>query len=159
MAAKRIRRILIYLSLPLLLSIQMTGIGFSQSVATEEKAPEIRLGKIDFSVRELESTPSPLKMLEVHIEVFNRSRRTTAPPNSIKLVMVPKEVTYPEGFAAAGFNPSQEETILTVPLPPKTGRILIFGLSLPEKIPKSITFEIQINPPEGEKKIVTWEES
>ncbi len=159
MAAKMIRKILIYLSLPLLLSIQMTGIGFSQSVAAEEKAPDIRLGKIDFSVREFESTPSILKMLEVHIEVFNRSRRTTAPPNSIKLVMVPKEVQYAEGSSATGFNPSQEETTLTLPLPPKTGRILIFGLSLPEKTPKSITFEIQINPPEGEKKTVKWEKS
>jgi hypothetical protein len=73
--------------------------------------------------------------------------------------MVPREMQYPGGSPAAGFNPSQEETILTVPLLPNTGRILIFGFSLPEKIPESITFEIQVNPPEGEKKTVKWEGS
>jgi hypothetical protein len=73
--------------------------------------------------------------------------------------MVPTETKYPEGSPAAGFNPAQEETILTVPLLPNTGRILIFGLSLPEKIPESITFEIQVNPPKGEKKTAKWEGS
>ena len=157
--AKLIRKIVIYLFLSLLLSIQARGVGFSQSTAPEEKGPNIRLGKIDFSVREFQSTPSPIRMLEIHIEVFNKSRQTAAPPNSIKLVMVPTETKYPEGSPAAGFNPAQEETILTVPLLPNTGRILIFGLSLPEKIPESITFEIQVNPPKGEKKTAKWEGS
>jgi len=157
--AKRIRKIVIYLALPLFLSIQATGVSFSQSKAPEEKGPNIKFGKIDFSVREIQSAPSPLRMLEIHIEVFNKSRQTTAPPNSIKLVMVPKETKYPEGSPAAGFDLAQEETTLAVPLPPNTGRILIFGFSLPENIPESITFEFQINPPEGEKKTVKWERS
>jgi hypothetical protein len=157
--AKRIRKTFIYLALPLLLSIYTTGVGFSQPTAQEEKIPSIRFGRIDFSVREFQSTPSLLKMLEIHVEVFNKSRETTAPPNSVKLVMVPKETKYPEGSPPAGFEPAQEEATLTVPLPPNTGRILIFGFSLPEKIPESITFEFQINPPEGEKKTVTWQRS
>jgi hypothetical protein len=38
------------------------------------------------------------------------------------------------------------------------GRLGIIGFSMPEEKPESITFEIQINPPDGEKKMVTWEE-
>jgi hypothetical protein len=98
-------------------------------------------------------------MLEIHIEIFNKSRQTTAPANSIKLVIIPKEIRYPEGVSVEGFTPSQEETSLAVPLPPNKGRILILGFSLPEKIPESMTFEIQINPPEGEKKTATWKGS
>ena len=98
-------------------------------------------------------------MLEVHIEILNKSRRITAPPDSIKVVVVPKEIKYPEGASATEFSPTQEETMLTVPLPPNTGRILIFGFALPEKKPESITFEIQVNPPDGEKKTVKWEGS
>jgi hypothetical protein len=48
---------------------------------------------------------------------------------------------------------------LTISLPPNTGRIFIIGLQLPEKKPESITFEIQVNPPDGEKKTVKWEGS
>ena len=156
---KSIRKIVIYLTLSLFLSIQAAGIGFSQSTTQEEKGPNIRFGKIDLSVREIQSAPSPLRMLEIHVEVFNRSRQTTASPNSIKLVMVPKETKYPEGSSAAGFEPAQEESTLTVPLPPNSGRIFIFGFTLPEKVPESITFEFQINPPDGEKKTVKWQGS
>jgi hypothetical protein len=156
--ARRIKKIVIYLSL-LILSILGTEAGFCQPTAQEEKGPNIKFGKIDFSVRQFQSGPSSLRMLEIHIEVFNRSRQTTAPPNSIKLIMVHKETKYPEGSPAAGFDLAQEETTLAVPLPPNNGRILIFGFSLPEKIPESITFEFQINPPEGEKKTVKWEGS
>jgi hypothetical protein len=73
--------------------------------------------------------------------------------------MVPKEIKYLETAPVADFTPTPEEVWLNFPLPPNTGRVLIIGLSLPEKKPESITFEIQINPPEGEKKIVTWEGS
>ena len=130
---------------------------FSQPKVVEEKGPDITLGEITFEVREFQSTPSPLRMLEIHIEVLNRSRSSTAPANSIKVVVVPKEVKYPGGASVPGFNPTQEETILTVPLLPNTGRILIIGFSLPETKPESITFEVQVNPPDGEKKIVKWE--
>jgi hypothetical protein len=134
----------------------VTGAGFSQSKAVEEKGPDIRLGGITFLVRELPSTPSPLRMLEIQVEIFNKSRQATAPPNSIKLVLLPKETKYPEGASGTEFNPGQQETTIAVPLPPNTGRIMTFGFSLPEKIPESMTFEIQINPPEGEKKTATW---
>jgi hypothetical protein len=152
-----IRKAMVCSSALVLLLFLVTGVGFSQSKAVEEKGPDIRLGGISFLVRELPSTPSPLKMLEIHIEIFNKSRQTTAPPNSIKLVLVPKETKYPEGAPRTEFDPGQQETMVAVPLPPNTGRILTFGFSLPEKIPESMTFEIQMNPPEGETKTVKWE--
>lgn len=149
---------IIYLSY-ILTFLSVIGLrnGSSQPIPKGETDPNIKLGEIHFQVRELKSAPSPLKMLEIHIEIFNKSRQTTVPPNSIKLVIIPKEIRYPEGMSVEGFKPSQEETSLSVPLPPNTGRILIFGFSLPEKIPESMTFEIQINPPEGEKKTAMWE--
>jgi hypothetical protein len=154
---KLIRKIIVYSSALIFLQCLATGVGFSQSKAVEERGPDIRLGEINFSVREFQSTPSPLRMLEIHIEIYNKSRQVTAPPNSIKLVLVPKETKYPEGVPGGEFDPGQHETTIAVPLPPITGRIVTFGFSLPEKIPESMTFEIQMNPPEGETKTVKWE--
>jgi hypothetical protein len=154
---KLIRKTVLHSSMPILLIFLATGVVLSQPRPVEEKAPEISFGEITFSVREFKPTTSPLKMLEIHAEIFNKSRRIAAPPNSIMVVVVPKEVEFPEGSPPTEFNPTQEETTLTVPLPPNTGRILIFGFSLPETKPQSITFEIQINPPDGEKKTVKWE--
>jgi len=131
--------------------------GISQPKPEEGKGPDIRLGEVTFGIREIESTPSSIKLLEIHFEVFNRSQRIVAPPDSIKAVVVPKEIKYPEGVSVPEFKPVQEEATLAVPLPPNTGRVLIFGFSLPEKRPESIIFEIQINPPDGEKKTVKWE--
>jgi hypothetical protein len=37
--------------------------------------------------------------------------------------------------------------------------VLIIGFSLLETKLESITFEVQINPPDGEKKTVMWEGS
>ena len=158
--AKSTRKIMTYSSaLFLFLLIQPIGVVLSQPQVAQEKGPYISLGEITFGVREFQSTPSPLKMLEIHIEVLNRSRSSTAPAASIKAVVVPKEVKYPGGASVPGFNPTHEETTLTVPLLPNTGRILIIGFSLPETKPESITFEVQVNPPDGEKKIVKWEGS
>ena len=156
---KLITKAIIYSSVLIFLLFLATRVVLSQPKVVEEKGPEIRLGEITFGVKEFQSTPSPLIMLEIHIEILNRSRSSTAPPNSIKVVAVPKEIKYPGGASIPGFNPTQEETTLAVPLLPKTGRILIIGFSLPETKPESITFEIQMNPPEGEKKIVKWEGS
>jgi hypothetical protein len=156
---KWIGKAIVYSSALIFLQCLVTGVGFSQPKAVEERGPDIRLGEIRFQVRQVASTPSPLKMLEIHIEIFNRSRETTAPPNSIKLALVPIETKYPEGSPRTKFDPGQQETTISVPLPPAAGRILTFGFSLPEKIPDSITFEIQVNPPEGEKKTATWESS
>ena len=143
----------------LVLSLFLVTVGLSQSRAAEVKGPEISLREISFLVRELPTTPSPLKILEIHVEIYNKSRQATAPANSIKLVLVPKETKYPEGTPKTEFDPGPQETTVTVLLPPVTGRIMIFGFSLPEKTPESMTFEIQINPPEGEKKTATWESS
>ena len=153
--ARLTRKTMTYSStLFLFLLLQPIGV-----VLSEVKGPDIRLGEITFGVREFQSTPSPLKMLEIHIEVLNRSRSSTAPTDSIKAVVVPKEVKYPGGASVPGFNPTHEETTLTVPLLPNTGLILIIGFSLPETKPESITFEVQVNPPDGENKIVKWEGS
>lgn len=142
-----------------LLSLFLVTGGLSQSRAAEEKGPEISVKGISFLVRELPSTPSPLKILEIHVEIYNKSRRATAPANSIKLVLVPKETKYPEGGPRTEFDPGQQETTISVPLPPASGLVLTFGFSLPERIPESMTFETQVDPPEGEKKTATWESS
>jgi hypothetical protein len=156
--ARFMTRILIYASiLFLFLLFQVTGKGLSQPKPFEEKGPDIRLGEVTFGVREFQPAPSSLRILEIQIEVLNRSRSSTAPENSIKVVVAPKEIKYPGGASVPGFNPTQEETTLTVPLLPSTGRILIIGFPLPETKPESITFEIQINPPDGEKQTVKWE--
>jgi hypothetical protein len=158
--AKLIKKTTIYGLLSLLfLLFQATGVVLSQPNVVEEKGPDVRLGEITFAVREFPSAPSPLRMLEIRIEVLNRSRSSTAPANSIKAVVVPKEIKFPEGASIPGFNPTQEETTLTVPLPPNSGRLLIIGFSLPETKPESITFEIQMNPPDGEKRVVKWDGS
>jgi hypothetical protein len=121
--------------------------------------PEIRLGEIRFQIREVGSPPSQLRMLEIQMEVLNRNPRATAPPHSIKVVVTPKEIKFPEGASVSEFNLNPEEVSLDLPLPPSTGRVLTIGLQLPEKRPSSITFEIQMNPPDGEKKTATWEGS
>ena len=151
------RKTFFYFSIPFFSLFLVLGEVYSQPMPGEEKGPEIRLGAVTFLVREFESTPSPMQMLEIHIEIFNSSRKIPAPPNSINVIVVPKEIKYPESASGSEFSLPREEVALTVPLSPNTGRILIIGLQLPEKRPESITFEIQVNPPDGEKKTVKWE--
>ncbi len=152
-----IKKIIFYLSLLVLLLFQATGVATSQPKSTDEKGPVIKFGKITFQTREFESAVPPLKMLEVQVEILNESRRSPAPLNSIRVVVVPKEIKFPEGTSAAEFKLTQEEMTIPASLPPNTGRMVIFGFSLPEKKPESITFEVQINPPDGEKSVVKWE--
>jgi len=83
----RRRSINFYLLILILLSSLGVEKGLSQPLSKEESAPQIRLENVTFQVREIESTPSPLKILEVHVEILNRSQRLTAPPNSIKAVV------------------------------------------------------------------------
>lgn len=154
---KWVRKNIIYLFVLIFLPFLATGIILSQPGAEEEKGPEIRLGEITFSLREFQSTPSQLRMLEIHIEVFNRSRTSTAPPNSIKVVVTQKEAKFPEGTSVTKFASTPQEVTLDLPLPPSTGRVFIIGFSLLEAKPESITFEVQVNPPDGEKKTVKWE--
>jgi len=124
-----------------------------------EKGPEVRLGEIRFQIREFGSPPSQPRMLEIHIEVINRSRTSAAPPNSIKVVATPKEIKFSEKTPVTEFALNPEEVTLNLPLPPSTGRVLIIGYSLLKAKPESISFEIQVNPPDGEKKTVKWEGS
>jgi hypothetical protein len=147
-----------YLSFLIFLFYLGMGIVFSQPVTEAEKEPQIRLGEVTFKIRELESTPSPPRMLEVHIEILNRSQKFVAPPDSIKVVVAPREVKSSDAVFAREFTSTQGETTLNLFLPPRTGREVIFGFTIPEGKVESITFEVQVNPPEGEKKIVTWEE-
>jgi len=154
---KRIRKTIIYSSVLIFLLFLTTGLILSRAWAEEEETPpKIRLGEITFSLKEFQPTPSQLRILEIHVEVLNRSGSSTAPPNSIKVVVTPKETKFSGGTSETEFAPSPKELTLDLPLPPTTGRILFVGFSLPERKPESITFEIQVNPPDGEKKTVTW---
>lgn len=129
----------------------------SQPASQEE--PIVKLGEITFRVREIGSSPSTMNILELYIEVLNKSRATTVPSNSIKVLVTPKEILYAGEKPAEEFTPASQEVILSIPLPPLTGRVLIFGLTLPREKVQSITFDIQMNPPEGDKKMVKWEGS
>jgi hypothetical protein len=146
-----------YLFILILLFSWSVEKGLSQPAPKEEGPPQIRIENVSFRVREIESTPSPLKILEVHVEIINRSQQLTAPPDSIKAFVVPTEVRFSETVSAGTFTPPSGEVTLNVPLPPRTRQTLIIGFSLPKEKLEAITFEVQINPPEGEKKIVTWE--
>ena len=151
-----IGKMIFYASVLSLLLFQTAGVALSQPQAVEEKA-DIGFGKITFQTREFEPAKLPLRMLEVQVEILNKSRRITAPSNSIRVVVVPKEIRFPEGTSGVEFNPTQEEITVPVSLSPNTGRLVIFGFSLPEKKPESITFEVQINPPGGENSTIKWE--
>jgi hypothetical protein len=155
-SVQTIRKIALSFSLLSILLFQVTDTVFSQPKAAEEKT-DIRFGKITFRTREFESAAPPLNMLEVQVEILNKDRRITAPSNSIRVVVVPKEIRFREGTSQGEFNLTQEEVTVPAPLPPNTGRMVILGFSLPEKKPESITFEVQINPPGGESTIVKWE--
>jgi hypothetical protein len=132
------------------------GAGLSQPASEAEKGPEIKLGEVTVKIREFDSTP-PLKILELQIEILNRSQQSVAPPNSIKVVVTPKEIKFSSTKSTSEFTPTPEEMTLNLPLQPISGRVMIIGYPFQTESPESITFEVQINPPEGEKKIVTWE--
>ncbi|NWG04702.1 MAG: hypothetical protein HXY44_17755 [Syntrophaceae bacterium] len=122
-----------------------------------EGPPEIKLGEINFRMRGVGSAPTQARMLEIQIEVLNRSPKWTAPAHSIRVLVTPKEIRFPEEASQTQWPLNPEEVSLNLPLPPASGRTLLIGLALPEKKPESITFEIQINPPDGEKKATKWE--
>ncbi len=139
-----------------LIHLTFVGPGESLSQPLSKEEPIIKLGEITFKVREIESIPSSLKILEFYIEVLNQSRRTLAPPDSIKVVVSQKEVIYAGPKPAEEFSPAPQEAVLSMPLPPMTGRVLIFGFPIPREKVESITFDIHLNPPSGDKKTITW---
>ena len=151
------KKISFYLLILVLLFSLNVEKGLSQSLSEEEGTPQIKLQNVSFRVREIEATPSPISILEVQVEILNQSKQLTAPPESIKVVVAPKEIKSSEGAPVSEFATTPEEVTSNLPLPPRTRQVLIVGFSLPPKRPESITFEVQINPPEGETKEVTWE--
>ncbi len=151
------KKIIFYFSLLVFLSSSGIKESLSQPVPKEESKPQIRFGNITFLPREIETSSSSLRLLEIQIEIFNRSQNVTASPNSIKLVVILKEVKYSNSKASEEFSPPPQDATLSSPLPPGVGRVLIIGFPIPKEKLESITLEVQINPPEGEKKMVTWE--
>jgi len=139
-----------------LLFVPETAPVFSQPAQQEGPVPEVRLEDINFRVREIPSSPSPLTLLEVHVSLFNPGQKVTVPPNSIQLAVVPREITFLTHSPKDQPNFQPETTTLSFPLAPRTGRVLITAFSLPAEAVESITFDIQINPPQGEKKTATW---
>ena len=131
--------------------------GLSQPASNVEKGPEIKLGEVAVKIREFESAPSPFKILELQIEILNQSQQSVAPPNSIKVVVTPKEIKFSSTKSTSELTLTPEEATLNLPLSPRAGRVMIIGYPFQTENPESITFEVQINPPEGEKKTVTWE--
>jgi len=153
---KSSKKTIFYLTILILLFPLGMKEGLSQSLFQEQQEPQIRLRNVTFQIREIESDHFPLKMLEVHIEILNRSQQHVAPRDSVKVVVVPKEIKYKDTNVMAELALFPEEATLNAALPPRTGRVMIIGFSIPEEKLGSITFEVQINPPEGEKKTVTW---
>ena len=144
------------LSLLVLLFVLGTAHVFSQPAQQEETVLQVRLETISFRVREIPSSPSPLTLLEVHVSVFNPNKKATVPANSIKLAIVPKEITLLSTPPKDQPDLQPEITTLNFPLAPETGRLLITAFSLPMEAVDSVTFDIQINPPQGEKQTATW---
>jgi hypothetical protein len=97
-----------------------------------------------------------MKILEVQIEILNRSRAETVPPNVIKVTVVPKEIRFLPSTPPTEFAPPPEEVMLTYPIPPSAARVIIIGFPLPKENLQTISLEVQVNPPEGEKKTVTF---
>jgi hypothetical protein len=130
--------------------------GFSQPSQKLDKDPLVEVGRIDFRLKEVQATPSPIQMLEIQIEIINPNPKETVPPNSIKVIAIPKEIRFSSESAAGPFTLPPEEVALNSPLPPKAVRIMIMGFSLPPEKPESISFEVQVNPPGGEKRTATY---
>ncbi|NWF91714.1 MAG: hypothetical protein HXY46_02255 [Syntrophaceae bacterium] len=128
-----------------------------QPAPKEEPKPQVSLGEVMVKFKEFESKPSPLKILELHVEILNQSRDATAPAGSVKVVATPLGMRISSNGTTSEFPSDPQEMILDRPIPPRSGQVVIFGFPFPREDPDSATFEIQINPPEGEKRTVTWE--
>jgi hypothetical protein len=129
---------------------------YPQTPAATGKKYPVQIGTVGFRIREFEATPSPIKMLEVQIEVINRSQKETVPANETKVTVAAKEIRFFPPAPATEFAPTPEEIVLTHPIPPSAVRVTIVGFPLPKQRLETISFEIQVNPPEGEKKTATY---
>jgi hypothetical protein len=151
---KNLKKTIAGLSIMTLMVIMGAEEGLPQPSPKEEIARGT-LGNITFYIREIEAKPSPLTILEVQVEIVNRSPRSTVLPNSVKAVVAPKEIEF-SSEQKDGFSLSTEEGTLTAPISPGGSRLLIIGFQIPPERLESIIFEVQINPPDGEKKVVAW---
>lgn len=152
---KNLKKKIAGLFLTILMVLIWSDNGLPQSPPKEEIARGT-LGNITFYIREIEAKPSPLTILEVQVEIINRSRNSTLPPNSVRAMVAPQEIKF-SSEEKSGFSLSTEEVTLTAPISPGGSRLLIVGFNIPRERLESIVFEVQINPPDGEKKIVQWE--
>jgi len=150
-----LKKTIAVLSIGILIVLIGVDEGLPQPPPKEEGA-QGTLGNITFYIREIEAKPSPLAILEVQVEIINRSRRSNVLPNSVKAMVAPKEIEL-SSEQKDGFSLSMEEATLTAPISPGGSRLLIIGFQIPRERLESIVFEVQINPPDGEKKIVKWE--
>jgi hypothetical protein len=82
-----------------------------------ESLPEIKLGEIRFQMREVGSTLSQVRILEIQLESLNHSPTSTAPPQSIKVLITPKEIKFPEGASVTELTLNPEEVSLDLALP------------------------------------------
>ena len=150
------KKTIFYLATLISLCFLGTDIGISQPTPSAEKGPEIGMGEVTVRLREFESTP-PFKILELQIEILNKSRKSVAPSHSITVVVTPKEAKFSSTQSRGEWTLPPQETLLDLPLPPNWRRVLMIGYPFHEESPESVIFDVQINPPEGEKKTVTWE--
>jgi len=152
---KNMKKAIAGLTIAILIVLTGAHEGLPQPPPREEIARGT-LGNITFYIREIDAKPSPLTILEVQVEIVNRSRNSTILPNSVKAVVAPKEIKL-SSEQKNGFSLSTEEVTLTAPIPPGGSRLLIIGFQIPRERLESIVFEVQINPPDGEKKVIQWE--
>jgi len=131
--------------------------GFAQPDAADQKGLQIQLGEVTFRLREIESKPDSITLLELHVPVLNRSRKDVVPANTITVVATAKEVQALEGKLLSRDDFGAIEGTLNAPLPPSTGRVVVLGLPLPREKAASVTLLVQINPPHGEQKEVIWQ--
>jgi hypothetical protein len=152
---KNLKKTIVGISITILMALIGSDNGFPQPPPKEEIARGT-LGNISFYIREIEAKPSLLTILEIQVEIINRSRNSTVLPNSVKAMVAPKEIKF-SSEQKDGFSLSTEEATLTAPISPGGSRLLIIGFQIPKERLESIVFEVQINPPGGEKKVVQWE--
>ncbi|MCX8117443.1 MAG: hypothetical protein N3G78_05890, partial [Desulfobacterota bacterium] len=132
--------------LPILFFLTLISAAAQAQPASKE-APIVKLGEISHRFREVESSPTPLRLIELYVEVVNQSRVASAPANSIKVIVSQKEVIFADKKPAEEFAFPPQEMTFSQPLPPLNRRVLIFGFSLPREKIESITFEVELNPP------------
>jgi hypothetical protein len=127
----------------------------AQSPLQGEQEPTAKLGEIYVRIREIESTPSPLRMLEVHVQVLNQSRKVPIPAGSVRVRVTPEEILYAGADQPSRIPPDPEEVTLPSQILPGAGQFIYVGFSLDKGSPQSATFEIQINPPRGDQKTIS----